>query len=44
MLKRKMFWLAILAAGGLVHLGINCFPEPDLSFNLLGGLFTTTAA
>lgn len=40
MLKRKAFWLLVLAAGGLLRLGVECFPEPDLSFDLLGGLTT----
>jgi hypothetical protein len=37
MLKRKALWLLILASGGIMRLGLECFPEPDITFNLLGG-------
>lgn len=40
MLKRKTFWLLVLAAGGIMRLGIECFPEPDISLDLLRNLGT----
>lgn len=39
MLKRKMFWMLLVATAGVARLGLECLPEPDLSFNLLGQLF-----
>lgn len=42
MLKHKAFWLLLLAAGGVLRLGIQCWPEPDVSLNLLNWLGTTT--
>jgi hypothetical protein len=36
-MKRKLISLLIVATG-IMWLGINCFPEPDLSLNLLSGL------
>lgn len=42
MLKRKAFWLLLVAAGGVLRLGVECFPEPDVTLNLLGLTQTTT--
>ncbi|MCK4341565.1 MAG: hypothetical protein KAY37_07580 [Phycisphaerae bacterium] len=43
MLKRKAFWLLLLAAGGIMRLGVECFPEPDVALNLLDlSALTTT--
>lgn len=38
MLKRKSLWLLLVAAGGVLRLGVECFPEPDVTLDLLGGL------
>ncbi len=35
MLKRKAFWLLVLASGGVMRLGLDCFPEPDIALDLL---------
>ena len=35
MLKRKAYWLLLMAAGGILGLGFDCIPEPDVTFNLL---------
>lgn len=35
MLKRRAFWLLLLSAGGIMRLGLECFPEPDIGTNLL---------
>ncbi len=37
-MKRKMMWLVTAAAFGVVYNGLNCFPEPDVSLNLIAGL------
>jgi predicted thioredoxin/glutaredoxin len=42
MLKHKAFWLLLLAAGGVLRLGLQCWPEPDVSLNLLNWLGTAT--
>jgi hypothetical protein len=42
MLKRKSFWMLVLSAGCVLRLGIECWPEPDLTLNLLGSLITGT--
>ena len=43
-MKRKAFWLLLIAAGGVVRLGLQCFPEPDVTLDLLnlGNLLGTT--
>lgn len=40
-MKSKLFWVLVLAAGGIMRLGLECFPEPDISFNTLGNLLGT---
>jgi len=38
MLKRRVFWLLVLSAGGIMRLGIECLPEPDINFDLFANL------
>lgn len=38
MLKRKLAFFVLVAAGAIIPLGIECLPEPDVTLNLLGNL------
>jgi hypothetical protein len=33
-----MLFLALLAGGAVLRLGLACLPEPDLNLNLLAGI------
>lgn len=40
-MKRKAMMLLLLAAGGFMAVGVECWPEPDVQLDLLnlGNLF-----